>query len=274
MVWLALFTFLIAGLGWTYLSIGSRDVAIPTFDRALVAIPAGLVLVSVVSFLGEWLFGVRFSRLSLLAWAALLIAILLLLTRTRLPFAGRPTMGPIAVPDAAVAVVGGVVLVGFTIGLSVVLLSRPIFGWDFYLYHWHYVRVLFETGSLPTQVSPSFFEGEYAYPPLMFLAYGDISHMLGQLSQLGPRVLPLLFTVGTAIVCGRIARVCLGLSVAASLVAAGFALWSGYYVREIPMENTDTINTFFTIAALYWLIRRDVPPWPRLLGGGLLLAGA
>ncbi|HKV30297.1 MAG TPA: hypothetical protein VJT14_04690 [Candidatus Dormibacteraeota bacterium] len=274
MVWLALFTILVAGMGWLYLSIGSRTIAVPTVDRALVAIPAGLVLMSVVSFLGNWPFGVRFSRLSLLAWAALPVAALLLLTRTRLPVSFWPIVGRPSRSNAAVVVVGSVVLVGFTTGLSIVLLTRPIFGWDFYLYHWHYARILFETGSLPTQVSPSFFEAEYAYPPLMMLAYGDISHMLGQLSQLGPRLLPLLFAVGTAVVCGRIARVCLGLSVAASLAAAGFALWSGYYFREILMENTDTINSFFTVAALYWLIRRDVPPLPRLLGGGLLLAGA
>lgn len=272
MIWLVLFGGLTAAAGWIYLSIGSRDLPVPVIDRAMLAIPAGLVLVSVVSFLGNWPFGVRFSRFSLLAWAALLVAALVMLTRTRMPLSVWPRLRRLARPDLVVALIGIALLGAFTVGLGIVLLGREITGWDFYLYHWHYARVLFETGSLPTQVSPSYFEAEYAYPPLMFLAYGDISHMLGQLSQLGPRLLPLLFAVATAAICGRMARVCLGLSVAASFCAAGFALWSGYYVLDILQENTDTINTFFMVAALYWLIRRDIPPLPRLLGGGLLLA--
>jgi len=272
-VWLVLFAALAGGAGWGILSLGAGERPVPVVDRVLMALPAGLVLVTAVSFTANWPFGIAFSGLSLIASAALtlgaVVAGVRIWRRTTAPAERwQPSW------EWALFAVGAAVVVAFAVHLGILLMRMPIAGWDFYVYHWHFTRVVYETASLPTQVSPSYMQSEYAYPPFMYLLYADISHLLGHLSQLGPRLLPLAFTVGTAAVCGRIARVGLKLSIGASLCAATFALWSGYYVYALLAENTETVNIFFFIAAVYWLVRSDIGAWPRAIGGGVLLAGA
>jgi hypothetical protein len=274
-VWLVLFAALAGGAGWGILSLGAGDRPVPFVDRALMALPAGLVLVTAVSFAANGPLGVKFSGLSLIVCAALTLATVAIAARIwQRKAAPRPQQSGPSLVEWALVGVAGVVLLAFAIHLAIPLMRMPIAGWDFYVYHGHFARVAYETGSLPTQVSPSYMESEYAYPPLMFLLYSDISHLLGHLSQLGPRLLPFAFTLGMALVCGRMARVALKLSVGASLCAATFGLWSGFYVYALLAENTETVNIFFFIAAIYWVVRNDIGPWPRAIGGGVLLAGA
>ena len=273
-MWLVPFAALAGGAGWGILSLGAGDRPVPVVDRVLMALPAGLVLVTAVSFTANWPFGVRFSALSLLVCAVLTLAAVTLGARLWRRRASAPAQPGLSLLEWGLVTVGAVFVLAFAVHMGLLLMRMPIAGWDFYVYHWHFARVAFETASLPTQVSPSYMQAEYAYPPLMYLLYSDTSHLLGHLSQLGPRILPFAFTLGIAVVCGRMARVALKLSIGASLCAATFGLWSGYYVYALLAENTETVNIFFFIAAVYWLVRSDIGAWPRAIGGGVLLAGA
>jgi hypothetical protein len=275
MVWLLVYGLAAFALGWRYLAIGSRTLPTPTADRLLLGLPVGLLLASIVSFVANSALGVRFTRPTILAVAAGLVLIAFLLVRARVPAA--PAHGAIRSLDRTrllILAAAGLVVAGFLVWMCVLLLRRPLAGYDFYLYHWHYARHVFETGWLPADASPSDAQRQYAFPPLSFLLYGVVSHLLGHLSQLGPRLIPIFFAVGTVLVSARLASVVLKLSLPAALTAGAFTLWSGFHAWRGLQENTEMPNAFFTLAAAYWLLRRDLGPWSRAAGGGALLAGA
>ncbi len=275
MSWVLLYGAAAASSGWLYLSLGSRRREVPTVDRAVLALPAGVLLVGIVTFVVSWPLGVRFTRISILACAVGLALVLLAGVRVGVPAVIRPNLTWRR--DRATFLLlafGGLVVLTFSVWMSALYLNRPIHGYDFYLYHWHFARIAFESGRLPTEVSPSWAENQYAFPPLLFLVYAHLSHLLGHFSQIGPRLLPFLFAIASVLVAGRIARVCLKLSLPASLCAAAFALWGTFYINHMWEENTEAPNAFWTLAAAYWLLRRDISPWSRGLGGGLMLAGA
>lgn len=275
MVWLLVYGLAAFVLGWRYLAIGSRTVPTPTADRLLLGLPVGLLLAGIGSFVANSALGIRFTRLTILVVAAALVLIVSLLARAGVPAA--PAYGGIRSHDRARPIIlaaAGLVVAGFLVWMCVLLLRRPLAGYDFYLYHWHYARQVFETGWLPAYASPSDAEKQYAFPPLSFLLYGFTSHLLGRLSQLGPRLIPIFFAVGTILVSARLACVVLKLSLPAALTAGAFTLWSGFHAWRGLQENTEMLNAFFTLAAAYWLLRRDLRPWSRAVGGGALLAGA
>lgn len=278
LVCLILYGGAMATAGWAYLSLGGRLLP-AAVDRALLALPAGAVLLSVVTFVLNWVFAVRFDRLSTLVAAVGLAALALavLRSRSRLPGGHHRHRWPDR-PALQVLSLGALSLLAFVGWMSALHLRRaidPTRAWDFYMYHWRFTRILVESGSLPVaQVSPSIQQYQYAFPPLVFLLYEQVSHMLGGLSQLAPRLLPVLCAAGLVLVAGRAARVSLHLSLPASLCAASFALWSGFYGHYVLEENTDMPNAFFILAAAYWVLRRDLTPGSRILGGGLFLAGA
>jgi hypothetical protein len=275
MVWLLVYGLAAFALGWRCLAIGSRTLPVPTADRLLLGLPVGLLLAGIGSFVANSALGVRFTRLTSLAAAAALASIAFLLVRARAPAA--PPRNAIRSLDRTrplLLAAAGLVVAGFLVWMGILLLRRPLAGYDFYLYHWHYARQVFETGWLPTHASPSDAQKQYAFPPFPFLLYGFTSHLLGRLSQLGPRLIPISFAVGTILVSARLALVVLKLSLPAALTAGAFTLWSGFHAWRGLQENTEMPNAFFTLAAAYWLLRRDLTPWSRAAGGGALLAGA
>jgi hypothetical protein len=277
MLALAAFLLLSAVAGWAYLSIGSARAPVPIADRAILALPAGLLMTAIVTFVLIWPLGQRLTEWTLLA-SSVGVTILAVvaarkgaLHRGAVESARRLGAGRLSRVFLWLAAVMGLAVFG---RLALITLHAPIQGYDFYLYHWHFTRVLYETGTLPLSVSPSYFDYQYASPPLSFLLYADLSLLLGELSQLGPRLVPLIAAAGIALVAWRIALVHLRLSPAAALVSGAFALYGGYYAAGLMQENTDTVSTFFALAGMYWLWRRDLSPRSRVLGGGLLLAGA
>jgi hypothetical protein len=298
---LAMYLVGVAVTGWLYFALGTGRMRVPAMDRVLLALPAGGLIVALINFLFMWPLGIPLTPGTVLLSAVVSSVLLLVAVRPAMPRLGiklaavrqvtrvRRASGIAAVsplpdsmfwrswldrPGVVLVGLGGLVLTAFFLRLMVVRLQWPIMGGDFYLYHWHFARALYQNGGLPLNVSPSYFEYQYASPPLVFMLYAQFSHLVGALSQIGPRLFPLLFAAGTAVVAGRIARVSLGLSIPASICAAAFALWSGYYRNGLLEESTDTAGTFFSVAAGFWLLRRDLSPWSRILGGGLLLAGA
>lgn len=275
LILLAAFLALAAIAGWGYLSIGSARAPVPIADRAILALPAGLLMTAVASFILIWPLGLHLNRWTVLG-PAVGLSLLVLITAWKGPLKSG-VGGTLRLPSGrfdriflGLAAIVGLVFFG---RLALITLHIPIEGYDFYLYHWHFTRALYETGAFPTNVSPSYFEYQYASPPLAFLLYAQISVVLGDLSQLGPRLLPLLSAAGIAMVAWRMARVHLRLSPAAALISGAFALYGGYYAYGLVQENTDTLSTLLSFAGLYWLWRRDLSPLSRILGGGLLLAG-
>ena len=271
-----------AGAGWFALSLGARP-TVSRIDRAIGALPVGLLLTSVILFLANLLFHIPITRWSVLAAVigldAILIVSVVLVKRPDQLWSERRSLraswSELDVQSRWLLAVAALVMLTSVSVLVAIKLSAPLEGWDFYSYHWHYTRVVVETGSLPTHAAPTIMESQYAYPPLLFIVYAQISVLLGGLSQIGPRLVPLLFAVSTILVGGRIAFTCLRLSLPASLVAAGFTAWKGdFYNAALLQENTDTAGAFFTVAAVLWLLRRDVGPAPRIVGTGIFLAGA
>lgn len=272
---LVVFLALSAIAGWGTLSIGSARAPVPFADRAILALPAGLLMAAIASFILIWPLGLQLNRWTVLGPAAAL-ALLVVVAAWKGPLKtavrGTPQL-PAGWFNRILLGLAAIVGLLFFGRLALITLHIPIEGYDFYLYHWHFTRVLYETGSFPNNVSPSYFEYQYASPPLAFLLYAQISVVLGELSQLGPRLLPLLSAAGIAMVAWRMARVHLRLSPPAALIAGAFALFSGYYAYGLVKENTDTLSTLLSFAGMYWLWRRDLSPLSRVLGGGLLLAG-
>jgi hypothetical protein len=275
LILLAAFLALAAIAGWGYLSIGSARAPMPAADRAILALPAGLLMTAVASFVLIWPLGLHLNQWTVLG-PAVGLALLALVAAWKGPLK-TAVGGTLHLPPGGFdrILLGLATIVGllFFGRLALITLHIPIEGYDFYLYHWHFARVLYESGAFPSNVSPSYFEYQYASPPLAFLLYAQISVLVGELSQLGPRLLPLLSAAGIAVVAWRMARVHLRLSPAAALVSGAFGLYGGYYAYGLVQENTDTVSTLFSFAGMYWLWRRDLSPLSRILGGGLLLAG-
>jgi hypothetical protein len=275
-VLLAAFLLLSAIAGWAFLSIGSARIAVPPADRGILALPVGLLISAILSFTLMWPLGQRLSAWTVLgpcAGVALIAVVALRKATFKTAVRESPSRFGARRITRMLPYLAAIVGLVFFGQLALITLHVPIQGYDFYLYHWHFTRALYETGTLPLNVSPSYFEYQYASPPLNFLLYADIAVLLGELSQLGPRLVPLLAAAGIALVAWRIALVNLRVSPGAALVSGAFAIFGGYYMEAIGQENTDTLSTFFSLAGMYWLWRRDLSPMARVLGGGLLLAG-
>jgi hypothetical protein len=270
-VWLVLWVASCASAGWLALSIGSRR-AVPAPDRAILGLPVGLVLVGILQFLLNWLLGIPVTR-----WSTLALVIGL-----NLALFGGSRLAPswISADWRNVHLDWHWAWLAAPVSLLVLLVialqfPHPIQGWDFYAYHWHYTRLVVETGNLPKDAAPTIMNSQYAYPPLVFLIYAQISVLLGGLSEIGPRVLPVLFVIAAILVTARVGSVMLRLAVPAALIAGAFTIWQGdFYNGAVLQENTDTAGMFFTIAAVYWLLRRDLAPASRIVGGAIFIGGA
>jgi hypothetical protein len=149
--------------------------------------------------------------------------------------------------------VGGLLAAGVAMFVVTVFTSVPQED-DNYIYHLDFIRHIWQAGALPTQVSLSYHEVTNAYPPAAFIFYASTWLTLGKPALWTMQFTSLLCAVGILYLTYRLCRRFIKGNETAALLAALLLMSHHSIAYFLISTNTDTIQTFFNLAGLLFLI--------------------
>lgn len=233
----------------------------PRAEALLVSFPVVLVAYSAVVFILNQFAGVRIGLPAVLTTSAGIAAVLVV---AALIVTGGPAKWwsiirsslydfRIDLGSPQARFVGGLLAAGAVMLVITAFLGAPQED-DNYIYHLSFIQHIWQTGQLPAQVSLSYHEMTNAYPPAVFIFYASTWITLDHQSFLVMEITSLLFALGIAFFTYRICRTFVAEGEIAALLAALLLTSYPAIAYVLISTNTDTIQHFFCLAGLFFLI--------------------